>query len=95
MSIPPPLPPQALTTIIYICGATVTVSPVHAELRKAQRRFLKAFSGQLGVEVERLSLPLLYSSLPIWTASMASVKEGPSFCASMKVKIVLLLKLCL
>jgi hypothetical protein len=38
------------------------------------------------VKVEKLELPLLYYSLPIWTASMAAVKDGPSFCANMQVK---------
>jgi hypothetical protein len=63
-----------------------SVSPVHPELKGAQRRFLKAFASQCGVRVEKLELPLLYYSLPIWTASMAAVKDGPSFCANMQVK---------
>jgi hypothetical protein len=63
-----------------------SVSPVHPELKGAQHRFLKAFASQCGVKVERLELPLLYYSLPIWTASMAAVKDGPSFCANMQVK---------
>ena len=64
-------------------GGFPLLSPVQADLRRAQARLLQAFRDKWGLRVERANLPGFYHSLLIWTNSMASEPTMEPFCAEL------------
>ena len=64
-------------------GGFPLVSPVHPELKVAQKNFIAGFKREFNIEVEKVKIAELYHSLGIWMNSMASEKNRPSFCSDL------------
>ncbi|XP_014681562.1 PREDICTED: fatty-acid amide hydrolase 2-like [Priapulus caudatus] len=59
-------------------GGCPVVSPVHPEIKAAQKRVADYFENEIGCTVKRVNLKLMKYSLQIWSAMMAS-SDSPSF----------------
>ena len=64
-------------------GGFPLITPVHGELKRAQRSLLKMFQDKYNAQVVKANLPNLYYSLLIWTNSMAGEPTSKPFSAEL------------
>ena len=64
-------------------GGFPLITPVHSDLRRAQKSLLRMLKDRFNVEVRKAELPNMFHSLLIWTNSMAGEPSSKSFSAEL------------
>ncbi|XP_027237585.1 fatty-acid amide hydrolase 2-A isoform X2 [Penaeus vannamei] len=67
-------------------GGSPLVTPVHPELRAAQKKVIIHLEKAYGVKAKKITLKKLKAALPMYFAKLASVEEAHTFCEELALK---------
>ncbi|XP_071538036.1 fatty-acid amide hydrolase 2 isoform X3 [Panulirus ornatus] len=67
-------------------GGSPLVTPIHSELRAAQRKVVLHLEKAYGIKAKKISLTKLKAALPIYFAKLASVEGAHTFCEELALK---------
>ncbi|KAK7077967.1 Fatty-acid amide hydrolase 2 [Halocaridina rubra] len=67
-------------------GGSPLVTPVHSELRAAQRNVVTHLEKAYGIRAKKVTLKKLKLALPIYFAKLGSVEEAHTFCQELALK---------
>ncbi|XP_064116184.1 fatty-acid amide hydrolase 2-like isoform X1 [Macrobrachium nipponense] len=67
-------------------GGSALVTPVHPELRAAQRNVVLHLEKAYGIKAKKITLKKLKLGVPMYFAKLASVEEAHTFCQELALK---------
>lgn len=67
-------------------GGSPLVTPVHSELRVAQKKIVTHLEKAYGIKAKKITLTKLKEAVPIYFAKLASVEEAHTFCQELALK---------
>ncbi|XP_076060373.1 fatty-acid amide hydrolase 2 isoform X2 [Oratosquilla oratoria] len=67
-------------------GGSAFTTPVHSELRNAQKRILVHFEKGYGIKAVKVKLSKFKAAVPIYFAKLASVEGAHTFCEELALK---------
>lgn len=67
-------------------GGSPLVTPVHSELKGAQKNVITHLEKAYGIKAKKITLKKLKFALPIYFAKLGSIEEAPTFCQELALK---------